>query len=229
MDVHILPILDDNYAYIIQSAGLVGVIDPGESQPVIDYLNKKNLSLDWVINTHKHWDHVNGNKKLIQAYDARWAAPEECGEADEILKGGAPFIFGDIEFEIFATPGHTKGHVILFDPIYRILFAGDTLFAMGCGRVFEGTMEEMYQSMQIIKTLPPETAIYCGHEYTKSNAKFAKGILPNQLSIFDRANAIENQKCTIPTLLADELSTNPFLLAKNVQEFSEYRLKKDNF
>ena len=229
MDVKIIPILDDNYAYIIQSGDEVGVVDPGESQHVIDYLDNNNLSLDWVINTHKHWDHVNGNEKLIEKYGAKLAAPPECGDADVVLHYEDAFAFGDTVFQIFHTPGHTAGHIILFNPTYRILFSGDTLFAMGCGRVFEGSMDDMYQSMQTVKSLPPETAIYCGHEYTKGNAKFAKHILPDNLAIFERSQKLEEEICTMPTTLAEELATNPFLLAKNLEEFTTYRQVKDSF
>ena len=230
MDVKIIPILDDNYAYVIQSGGMVGVIDPGESKPIIDYLDKENLALDWVINTHKHWDHVNGNKKLIEKYGAKLAAPAECdGDKDELLEDGKPFQFGDIEFQVILTVGHTMGHVVLFDPIYRILFSADTLFVMGCGRVFEGTMDDMYQSMCAIKKLPPETAIYGGHEYTPANIQFAKHILPDNLAIFERAQALEGKSCTMPTALAEELSTNPFLIADDLEEFTKYRTAKDNF
>jgi hydroxyacylglutathione hydrolase len=229
MDIHIIPILSDNYAYLIQSGDQVGVIDPGESKPIIDFLDGKNLSLNWVINTHKHADHTAGNDDLIRKYHAKLAAPAECGRADKLLQPDSKFSFGDIEFEIINTPGHTAGHIILFDPTYRILFAGDTLFAMGCGRVLEGTMEEMYESMQKIKSLPPETAMYCGHEYTATNVRFTKETLPNNLKVFERASQLYDTPCTMPTTLADELTTNAFLLAKDVEEFSKYRRAKDNF
>ena len=229
MDVKIIPILRDNYAYIIQSGGQVGVIDPGESQPIVDYLDSHGLKIHWVINTHKHLDHTSGNEDLIRKYHAKLAAPAECGRADKLLQAENKFVFGDIEFEVINTPGHTAGHIILFDPTYRVLFAGDTLFAMGCGRVMEGTMEEMYDSMQKIKSLPPETAIYCGHEYTATNINFTKKILPHNLKVFERSSQLYDVSCTMPTTLADELSTNPFLLASDVEEFGEYRKAKDNF
>jgi len=228
MDVTIIPILDDNYAYLIQSGDVVGVIDPGESRPVINVLEEKGLSLDWVINTHKHWDHVNGNQKLLNTYNAKLAAPQECGQADITLKNAESFPFGDVTFDIIATPGHTAGHIVLFDPTYQIMFAGDTIFPMGCGRVFEGTMEDMYQSMQVIKSLPPETAIYCGHDYITSNVAFAKHILPNNLMIFEREKTLD-QTDVMPTTLAEELRTNPFLLAESLEQFSTYRQEKDQF
>jgi hydroxyacylglutathione hydrolase len=229
MDVSIIPILDDNYAYIIRSGSQVGVIDPGEAKPVIDYLQSNDLQLHWVMNTHRHGDHINGNKELLDMYDARLAAPTECGESDFVLEDGELFPFGDVAFQIFLTKGHTAGHIVLYDPTYRILFAGDTLFAMGCGRVFEGTMGDMFQSMQIIKQFPPETAIYCGHEYTKSNAIFARHILPDNEQIKSRLETIQNMDCTMPTLFAEELVTNPYLLAKNLDEFMAFRTAKDNF
>jgi hydroxyacylglutathione hydrolase len=229
MKVHIIPILSDNYAYVIQSGEHVAVIDPGEAQPVIEFLEENNLPLHWIINTHKHVDHTAGNNELIHEYRAKVAAPAECGRAEKLLQPRTGFHFGEIDFEVIATPGHTAGHVVLFDPTYRILFAGDTLFAMGCGRVFEGTMEEMYDSMQKIKALPPETAIYCGHEYTAANIKFAKHVLPTNLMVYERASQLYDMDCTMPTTLADELVTNPFLIAKTLDEFTEYRRAKDNF
>jgi len=229
MDVSIVPILDDNYAYVIQSGGLVGVIDPGEAKPIIDYLNDRDLTLDWVINTHKHGDHIDGNAQLIEKYNAKLAAPAECGDADITLQDGVPFKFGDTSFDITLTVGHTSGHIILFDPMYRVLFSGDTLFSMGCGRLFEGSANDMFPAMQYIKSLPPETAIYCGHEYTASNAKFACSVMPNDKDVQARAVEIMGQQCTMPALLATELKTNPFLMAGNVDEFAQYRTAKDNF
>merc|ERR1711974_254041 len=161
------------------------------------YLNDHNLKLDWVINTHKHWDHVNGNKKLIEKYGAKLAAPAECEfDRDETLEDGKSFKFGNITFDITLTNGHTNGHVVLFDPTYRVLFSGDTLFAMGCGRLFEGTPADMFPAMEYIKSLPPETAIYCGHEYTLTNAKFALSIMEEDENIQSRARDVEGQDCT---------------------------------
>ena len=230
MDVSIVPILEDNYAYVIQSGDMVGVVDPSEADSVITYLEQHNLNLDWIINTHHYWDHVDGNDELIQKYGCKVAAPDECkGDKDVILKDGEAFRFGDIEFQIFLTSGHTMGHIVLYDPIYRILFAGDTLFTMGCGRLFEGTPADMFKSMQIIKSLPPETAIYCGHEYTGDNAKFATHIMPDNQDIRIRATEVIGQQCTMPTLQAVEMTTNPYLIVDTVEEFTKIRQAKDNF
>ncbi len=229
MDVSIIPILEDNYAYVIQSGDMVGVVDPGEAGPVIAYLEQHNLNLDWIINTHHHWDHVGGNAELVVKYDCKVAAPSECKGKNKVLKDGQNFEFGDIAFQIFLTSGHTMGHIVLFDPTYRILFSGDTLFAMGCGRLFEGTHADMFKSMQVIKSLPPETAIYGGHEYTADNAKFATHIMPDNADIKSRAMEIIGQECTMPTLQAIEMATNPYLIAETVEEFTKIRTAKDIF
>lgn len=230
MKIDIIPVLTDNYAYVIQSGNQVGVIDPGEADPVLVYLDSHHLKPDWVINTHRHGDHMAGNAAILNRFDAKLAAPAECkNDPDLILKNGDDFPFGDIVFKIHETKGHTQGHIILFDPTYRILFAGDTLFSMGCGRVLEGTMEDMYQSLQLIKSFPPETAIYCGHEYTHAHADFASHILPDNIDIKKRRINLTGKTCTMPTTLAVELTTNPFLLAKDLNEFTIFRKAKDRF
>jgi hydroxyacylglutathione hydrolase len=228
-DIHVLPILSDNYAFIIRSGDQVGVIDPGEAQPFIDFLDDKGWDLDVVINTHHHWDHTDGNQGLIDRYHARWAAPAECGQADEILEEGTPFQFGDTEFQIIHGSGHTKGHVSLYSAADHVLFSGDNLFAMGCGRLFEDTAEAMFDGLQKLKSLPSETLVYFGHEYTASNAKFAAHLFPDNQDILARCGEVSNQIQTIPTRLADELKTNPFLLAETVEQFTDYRKQKDDF
>ena len=225
MKIHIIPILQDNYAYVVEEGDVTVVIDPGEAEPIIAFLEQNNLKPDWVINTHKHWDHVNGNAVILEKYNARLAAPAECGDSDHLLKDGDQFL----GFDVIETPGHTMGHIVLYHPVEKILFSGDTLFSMGCGRLFEGAADDIFPSIQHIKLLPPETQIYCGHEYTLSNAKFAANILPHNHDIQNRLSVISGQKCTIPTLLSEELKTNPFLLAETVEEFTRYRTAKDNF
>ena len=229
MHIYIVPILKDNYAYVIESAGQVAVIDPGEAKPIVDFLTDHAMAPDWIINTHKHGDHTAGNIELLDAYGCKLAAPAECGAADLILADGGVLDIGEVTLQCFHTPGHTAGHVILYEPNDKVLFSGDTLFAMGCGRVFEGTMAEMFVSMQIIKSLPPETRIYCGHEYTLASAEFAAHILPDNVDIQQRLEQVRGQACTIPTTLDQELKTNPFLIAETVEEFAEYRKAKDRF
>lgn len=230
MEVHIVPILNDNYAYIVQTDNAVAVIDPGEARPIMDYLTEHLFEVDWIINTHKHGDHTSGNVELKDAYDCKLAAPRECdGHIDFTLEDGAVFPLGNLEFRVLLTKGHTAGHVVLFEPNRKILFSGDTLFVMGCGRVFEGSADDMFTSMQRIKSLSLETKIYCGHEYTKANAAFARHILPDNPDIQKRAEDLANFDCTVPTTLAEELKTNPFLLADSPEQFAEYRKAKDRF
>lgn len=230
MQVHIIPILKDNYAYVVQSATKVAVIDPGEAAPIIDFLNEQGLHPDWIINTHKHADHVGGNQELINAFGCELAAPIECeGKIDVVLKDGNVFTMGNLDFSIMLTKGHTAEHIILFEPNHKILFSGDTLFAMGCGRLFEGDAGDMFMAMKKIKGLPEDTKIYCGHEYTRSNAEFAYSIKPGNRDIARRREQIQDEICTIPTILAQELKTNLFLIAETVSEFAEYRKAKDEF
>lgn len=229
LDIHVLPILQDNYAFIIRSGGKIAVIDPGEAQPFIDFLDDKGWGLDVVINTHHHWDHTDGNQELIKKYNARWVAPSECGAADEVLTEGTPFQFGDTEFQILHGAGHTKGHVCLYSATDHVLFSGDNLFAMGCGRLFEDTPSAMFDGLQKLKSLPPETYVYFGHEYTASNAKFAAHLFPDNQEILKRCGEVSRTPQTIPSRIDIELKTNPFLMAETAEEFAEYRLKKDNF
>lgn len=231
MQIHIVPILSDNYCYIVETDTDIAVIDPGEAEAVLAYLKGHDLTPNWIINTHKHRDHVDGNARLLQEFDGcKLAAPDECsGDIDLILADGDMFDLGHLEFEIILTAGHTAGHIVLFEPHEKILFSGDTLFVMGCGRLFEGSAEQMFHAMQRIKALPPETKIYCGHEYTLSNAKFAHHIMPDNQDIANRLEIVKGQSCTVPTTLGEELKTNPFLIAETVDQFAEYREGKDRF
>ena len=229
MDIQVRPILDDNYAFVIQSGGLVGVIDPGEAAPLIEYLDDNDLSLDWVINTHHHWDHTNGNDELIKKYNAKWAAPAECGAADIVLDEGKDFQFGDTRFTIIHTCGHTKGHIVLYSADDGVLFSGDTVFASGCGRLFEGDANDMYGAFQKIAALPDDTVIYFGHEYTKSNCEFAANALPHNQIVAERLGEVTMQSMTIPTRLDIEKRVNPFFMAENAAEFKKFRDAKDCF
>ena len=229
MKVHIVPILKDNYAYVVQSDTEVAVIDAGEAKPIVNFLTKNQLRPEWIISTHKHGDHTDGNIELMEAYNCRLAAPAECGESDFILKDGDIFPVGNLQFNIIETKGHTAGHIMLFEPNHKILFSGDTLFAMGCGRLFEGEAGDMFKAMEKIKTLPKDTKIYTGHEYTADNARFATAFMRDNGAIAERSKYISGQSCTMPTVLEDELKTNPFLLAETKEQFADYRKAKDNF
>lgn len=220
LNVTIVPILEDNYAYILQSGNKVGVLDAGDATPIIQKLEELNLKLDTLFVTHHHWDHVNGNKKLIEKYSCEIFEHEED-------------YFGDERLEVIATPGHTKDHVCFYFPDSNIIFTADTIFSMGCGRMFDGTPEEFFNSIQEIKSLPDETLIYCGHEYTKANGEFCLSVDNNNSALKKRMIEVTNlraeNKPTIPTTIGQERETNIFMKAQTVEEFARYRKLKDNF
>ena len=234
--VILVPILSDNYAYILEKNGDVAVIDPGQPEPLLNELKNRNLSPSVILNTHHHSDHIAGNKAIMDQYGATLIAPEKdfhrIPDVNRPVKEGSALSFGGETVEIFETPGHTNGHICFFFPDSKILFAGDLIFAMGCGRAFEGTPEELFNSLQKVKALPPETEIYCGHEYTLSNAEFCLTVEPDNADLIARHKMVkqyrDNNLPTIPTTLEEELKTNVFLRAENANIFSDIRAKKDN-
>lgn len=236
MKVHILPILDDNYSYILENEnGDVAVIDPGEAAPIIDWLEQNNKRLTHIINTHHHGDHIAGNKELQEKYSAILAAPKadmhRIPGVDIELEEGTTFTFGGEEAQIIDTPGHTVGHIALYFPNSKALFCGDTLFSMGCGRLFEGTAEQMWNSFEKIMDLPDDTLIYPGHEYTQSNGEFCLRIDPDNTELKQRMNEVIDLRAqnlpTIPTTLGLEKQTNAFLRAGSAKEFAKIRALKD--
>ena len=178
MEVSLIPCLTDNYAYVIkdQQSKTVGVVDPSESSPVIDFLKKKELKLDYILNTHHHFDHIGGNDDLKKIYGAKIVGfsgdKHRIPNIDIPLQNNSSWVFGKSKVRILHIPGHTLGHICFFFEKEKIAFTGDTLFSLGCGRIFEGTYEQMFSSINKIKKLPKATKIYCGHEYTFKNTKF---------------------------------------------------------
>lgn len=236
-EVTLVPVLSDNYAYILHKGEHAAVIDPGQPEPLIYQLDNLDLTPNMIINTHHHSDHIAGNKALMDKYGARLVAPDKetarIPGINKTVKEGSIIEFADETIEVIETPGHTNGHVCYHLPQSKIVFAGDLIFAMGCGRAFEGTAEELYTSIEKIKALPPETEIYCGHEYTLSNAEFCLSIDPDNADLVARHKEVkqyrDNNLPTIPTTLEKEMQTNAFLRAKSVEEFADIRQKKDNF
>ena len=236
LEIFIINALSDNYIYLLRNEhkNITSVIDPGEAEPVINFLNNKKWHLDEVINTHHHHDHVGGNRELLDIYKSKLIAPSY--ENDRISN-----------IDILHTPGHTSGHVCFYMPDEKCLFSGDTLFYLGCGRVFEGTMDQMWSSLVKLKSLPEDTSVYCGHEYTLSNMKFANYIDTNNALLNKISLEIKNKRekglPTVPFNLGVEKKINPFLRvdddnfiksvgisSNNVSEsFGKIRLKKDNF
>jgi hydroxyacylglutathione hydrolase len=220
-EIIIVPALKDNYAYIIicKETGKVACIDPSEASPVIQILEKRNLKLDYILNTHHHWDHIGGNIELKEKYDAkiigfvgdekRIPAIDQTANENEIIK------IGNLSAEILFIPGHTLGHIAYYFPNEKALFCGDTLFSCGCGRLFEGTAKQLYESLEKLKNLPDETLVYCGHEYTLANIEFALTLEPSNLDLQKRKIAAEKLRKqnlpTIPSSIGLEKLTNPFL------------------
>ena len=237
MKITLIPILKDNYCYLLQDGEVTCLVDPGDADPVIEVLEDHALKPDFIFNTHHHWDHVNGNLKIKEKYGCALIAPEKDRDriksVDIGLSEGQNFTFGSQTMHVIETPGHTTGAVCLYFPDADILFTGDTVFAAGCGRLFEGTPQDMFESFAKIKGLPPQTKIYCGHEYTLANLEFADHVMPNSADIqaaITRAQNLRDQgQPTLPTTLNDEIKTNPFMMASNAEEFANFRSQKDNF
>ncbi len=223
--LHRLAALSDNYIWLLvnPSSGEVAVIDAGESKPVISYLTTHNLTLNVVVNTHHHHDHIGGNAELVALSAAPLIAP--ASEAARIEAITHPVQNGDVisiagyEAHVIKTPGHTSGHIAFYLPNcfgdHGIAFVGDTLFSMGCGRVFEGEMHEMWQSMLALRALPDETIICCGHEYSAANARYVEklGWLPDEARsrIATIHALVARDEATLPFRLGDEKRANPFL------------------
>ncbi|MAQ70880.1 MAG: hydroxyacylglutathione hydrolase [Alphaproteobacteria bacterium] len=237
-NITLIPALSDNYiVYFETNDGLSVIVDPGDASPVENFLKKKGEKLDVILNTHHHYDHTDGNLYLKDKYGAElWGPVYEKNRIrgmDKMLEGNVSYKLGGEALDVIHTPGHTSGHICFYFPQSSVLFAGDTLFSLGCGRVFEGSMEEMHSSLQKLNLLPDDTAVYCGHEYTLSNVEFATFLHPDDHDLREELNSIQKKRDkgspTIPSSLAYEKRFNPFLKAKTPGEFSRAREAKDNF
>lgn len=225
MRIVLIPCLKDNYAYLVicEAAGTAAVVDPAEAGPVLDAAEREKVRLRAIWNTHHHWDHTGGNKKLLEAM------PELEVVAHASDKGRVPgqttFVEHDDRFTlgeelgvtIIHNPGHTSGAISFYLDQHGVVFTGDTLFCAGCGRLFEGTPSQMHASLARLAELPGSTRVYCGHEYTAANLRFAAAVEPDNQAIKERAARVKAQRDrgepTVPGTLADELATNPFLRA----------------
>ncbi|MDC0183250.1 hydroxyacylglutathione hydrolase [Nitrosomonadales bacterium] len=232
--INIFPIkaFKDNYIWIIQEKNNAVIVDPGEAKPSLNKLKDMNLELVGILITHKHFDHIGGVEELIKNFPkVKIFGPEnnEFRFKYEIVKEGdlISILNTTIKFYVIETPGHTLDHLVYVDSNH--LFCGDTLFVCGCGRLFEGSYDEMFHSLSKISSLKSNTKIYCAHEYTKENIKFALTIDSKNKELNDRSRKLQNIEITVPSLLKDELETNPFLRAKTSEEFKLIRKKKDEF
>ena len=252
LEIQQIPVLRDNYVYLLREpkSGAVGAVDPSVAAPVLAALEQRGWTLTHVINTHHHPDHTGGNLELKAATGAIVVGPladrDRIPGIDVALGDGDTFKFGEETATVFDVPGHTRGHIAYWFKDSQALFCGDTLFLMGCGRLFEGTPQQMWNSLGKLKTLPPATRVYCGHEYTQANARFALTVEPTNAALVARAKRVDDLraagKSTVPGTLADELATNPFLRADQpalqqamgapgdpVATFAAIRKAKDNF
>ncbi len=239
--VHLLDIQNQlqNYIWLLEhtTSRDVIVVDPTEAEPVEQYCREHGLNLSQIWLTHWHKDHIGDVPELLQSRNIPVYGPrEELSKIPFIthpLQHEAHFKFHDLQVDVLAVPGHTLGHIVYFMDAIDTLFCGDTLFAMGCGRVFEGTFEQMYHSLNRLAALPARTQVYCTHEYTLSNAKFALHVEPDNLALQQRYQQVEDLRLlnqpTLPSTIELELQTNPFLRVDSVEEFQKLREMKDNF
>ena len=253
MNIEIISCLNDNYSYLIHDnkSNTVAIIDPSEFAPCDKIISKKYKKLDYILNTHHHYDHVGGNKELKKKYNSKILGfksdEERIPNIDKLLEDNEEFNIGSIKFTTLFIPGHTAGHIAFYSKTEKVIFTGDTLFSMGCGRVFEGTYNQMFNSLNRIKDLPEDTKIYCGHEYTKKNIEFCIKYNPNNDLLKKTKNTIEeklkNGEPSIPSTLLKEKQMNIFLRtddldvknilnlkkASNLEVFTKLRDLKDNF
>ena len=234
-----IPALSDNYIWLVHEpgSGETTVVDPAEAESVLRELDARGWGLTQIWNTHWHPDHTGGNAALKAATGCFVTGPAaeaaKIPTLDRHVGEGDCVRLGAVEGKVMEVPAHTAGHIAYHLAGEKAAFVGDTLFAMGCGRLFEGTADQMHANLQRLATLPPETAVYCAHEYTQSNARFAVTVDPANEALRRRAGEVDAARAagqaTVPTTIALELATNPFMRASSAGELAEIRRAKDAF
>ncbi len=253
LEVHQIPVLNDNYVYLARcrATGATGVVDPAVAEPVLAEAERLGWRITHILNTHHHGDHTGGNLEIKQATGCTIVGPKADRDRipgiDVEVDEGDRYTMGEAEAEVFFVPGHTRGHIAYWFAESDALFCGDTLFALGCGRLFEGAPAQMWDSLSKLKRLPKTAKVYCAHEYTQANARFALSVDAANDRLKARAEEIDRLRAagtpTVPSTLGEELATNPFLRADApdlaaqlglsgadpVEVFAEVRGRKDRF
>lgn len=250
LEIHQFPCRQDNYGVLVHDpeSGRTAAVDAPELKPIEAALAETGWRLTDIFCTHHHGDHTEAIAPLKAEYGCTVYGPDsDIPKLDTPLRDGDSFDFGGHEVRVLETPGHTLDHIAYVIPDQKLAFAGDTLFALGCGRVFEGTMDQMWSSLSKLAALPPDTAVYCGHEYTEANARFALTVEPGNEALQRRAEDISQRRSrgepTLPTTIGLELETSPFLRVKSpeirerlglpnasdAEVFAEVRRRKDTF
>jgi hydroxyacylglutathione hydrolase len=237
--VQAVPCLSDNYAWLLRDSatGAIAVCDPGEAAPVIAAIDAAGGRCDTILLTHHHGDHIDGVEEVRARFGARVvgasADAQRLPKLDQAVAPGDTVMVGETSGIVIDSPGHTLGHVAFFFDEGDVLLSGDTLFSLGCGRLLEGTPADMFRALSLLKPLPPETLVCCGHEYTESNARFALTVEPENQALQARAREVTAARAagqpTLPVTLGQEMATNPFLRAETVERLAEIRKAKDNF
>jgi hydroxyacylglutathione hydrolase len=238
LEVVAVPVLTDNYVWLIhtEATGETAAVDPSVTDPVLDAVAARGWSITQVLNTHWHPDHTGGNEGIKAATGCTITAPAEAervSPVDRVVAEGDRVTVAGAEAVVWDIPAHTAGHIAYYFEDGGMIFVGDTMFAMGCGRLFEGTAGQMYSNMRRIAALPGDVRIYCGHEYTLANARFAAHAEPENAAVHDRLKEVDAlraaERITLPTTVAQERETNPFVRATNSEEFARLRREKDSF
>jgi hydroxyacylglutathione hydrolase len=234
-----IPVLSDNYVWLMheESSGETVVIDPAVSEPVLAEAERRGWRITQIWNTHWHPDHTGGNQGIKAAMGCVVTGPaaeaSRIPTLDRTVSEGDRVRLGPVEARVMEVPAHTAGHIAYHLPSEDAAFVGDTMFAMGCGRLFEGTAEQMFDNLQRLSALPPETNVYCAHEYTLSNGRFASVAEPGNADIAARLREVEEARAlgepTVPTTIALERATNPFVRARSAEELAQLRQAKDSF
>jgi hydroxyacylglutathione hydrolase len=237
LDIVPVPAFSDNYLWLVhdRDSRETAVVDPGDAAPVLAEAKRRGWAIGQVWNTHWHPDHTGGNLAIKEATGATVLGPasESIPGRDVALAEGDTVTLGKHVGRVIAVPGHTLGHIALVFNDDGVAFVGDTLFAMGCGRLFEGTPQQMFDSLRRIVALPDDTRLYCAHEYTLANAKFAAHAEPGNGAIAERLREVQrtrsNGEITVPTTVESERATNPFVRSSDWEEFARLRSEKDSF